>query len=483
MLSTWNKALLSLALLPGSVWAQDQRRDGGTWQHADGLFMSWQRARADASEQTFYLVDDGNLQLARSDVGRSRGLQLDWTLGLGESLDRFARLSGRTFWERSMGQHRLSLALDAGGSAYYGSTRFADLEEQFILTNALSRDETEGTTHRWGTTVAIGDVIALTRTLDVTVDANRRESNARISGVDQGRSTFDSWGARLEKRWQIARLQASTRKTELEINDDLALRTATVRQNVLDMQARLLFPLLGRLNGSVGWQDLSSSGTDAAQRRLSGPEVGLTYTPLSAWNASLFVRSLREDGAEDSDEQIFGEGLLAFRSNAQNEFILTASRQIDLVSSFRAFNEQNAVATDQQRSTVATQLQWSYQKGRYRSELRLSRTRQEFAESHSEFIESNWNQIFEATRRGRLNLDLIGRKSQFDTDEPPLAIKRTVLDLRAGWQEILTGGWRPLGARSYYRVDAVYENLLEQITAVRAERLTILVSYGQLGNF
>jgi hypothetical protein len=245
----------------------------------------------------------------------------------------------------------------------------------------------------------------------------------------------------------------------------------------------MLFPLAGRLNASVGWQDLRSQGTDAADRQLSGPELGLAYTPLSSWSATIFGRALREKGNENSEGQLFGEANLAFRGDARNSFQLGLSKQIDLITSYRVFTVQNFVATDQQQNTVTGSAQWSHQKGRYRLTLSLVQSHQEFAQSQADFTEMNLTQVYDVTRRGQLSVILGGRSSRFETDAPPVSIKRNFADLRLAWQEIMTGGLRPLGGRSFYRVETSYENLDEEITEVTAERLTFLVSLGQLGNF
>jgi hypothetical protein len=484
MLSTWNKALLcGLALFSGLLQGQDAGRSQGSWQHADGLWLGWQRSGSGTADHSFYLVDNGTVQLNRSVPERSQVVGLNWTLGAGERLERFALLEGQAIWERAAGRHRFSLGLNAGGSIFVGSTRFANLEDQFILSNGLSTGTGEGTTDRWGVGLTLADTIALSRTLDLTLDTSRQQARVRIENSDQSESTIDSWGARLEKRWATARFQSSVRKTELDLGNNLADQGLRAEQNVVDIQARMLFPLAGRLNASVGWQDLRSQGTDAADRQLSGPELGLAYTPLSSWSATIFGRALREKGNENSEGQLFGEANLAFRGDARNSFQLGLSKQIDLITSYRVFTVQNFVATDQQQNTVTGSAQWSLQKGRYRLTLSLVQSHQEFAQSQADFTEMNLTQVYDVTRRGQLSVILGGRSSRFETDAPPVSIKRNFADLRLAWQEIMTGGLRPLGGRSFYRVETSYENLDEEITEVTAERLTFLVSLGQLGNF
>ncbi len=484
MLSTWNKALfLALTLLPGLLKAQDASRSQGSWQHADGLWLGWQRSGSNAADHSFYLVDNGTVELNRSVEARSQTARINWTLGVGERLDRFLLLEGQTIWERTLGQHRLSLGLTVGGSVFFGSTRFANLEDQFILSSGLDTGTGEGTTDRWGAGVTLADTIALSRTLDLTLDASRQQSQVRIADGNQTESTIDSWGARLDKRWVVARLQTSVRKTELDLGNGLDDQNLRTEQSVLDLQSRLLFPIIGRLNGSVGWQDLRSQGHNAEERQLSGPELGLVYTPLSSWSASIFARALREKGNENSDGQLFGEANLAFRGDARNSFLLGISKQIDLTTSYRVFTVQNFVATDQQQSTVTGTAQWSHQRGRYRLTLSLVQSQQDFEQSQANFTEMNLTQTYDVTRRGQLSVALGGRTSRFETDTPPVSIDRNFADLRIGWQELLTGGLRPLGGRSFYRLDASYENLDEEITDVSAERLTFLVSLGQLGNF
>jgi len=484
MLSTWNKALLcALVLFPALLRAQAPGGAEGSWQHADGVWWGWQRVKSDAADHTFFLVDNGNVQLARSVPARSHVARLSWTLGVGERLDRFLLLEGQTIWERTVGQHRFSLGIDAGGSAFFGSIRFANLEDQFILSNGLELSASNGLIDRLGTGITIGDSIALSRTLDLILDASRQQTQVRNSGEKQSQSEIDSWGARLEKRWVIARLQASARKTELDLGNNQEAENLKVKQNVLDIQARLLFPLLGRLNGSIGWQDLRSAGSNAEDRQLSGPELGLAYSPESAWSASVFARALREKGNEESDGQLFGEANLAFRGDARNSFLFGLSRQIDLTTSYRVFTVQNFATTDEQRSTVTGRAQWAHQRGRYGLTLSLVQSRQEFAQSEADFTETDITQIYDVTRRGQLSATLGARSSRFETDAPPVSIRRNFADLRIGWQEMLTGGLRPLGGRTFYRVDVSYENLQEEITDVAAERLTFLLSLGQLGNF
>ncbi|MDQ3230276.1 MAG: hypothetical protein M3Q07_00520, partial [Pseudobdellovibrionaceae bacterium] len=151
MLSTWNKALIiGLALLPGLLRAQTPGDSEGSWQHADGLWWGWQRAQPETAEHTFYLVDTGTVELNRSVESRSQVTRLNWTLGVGDRLDRFVLLEGQALWERSVGKHRFSLGIDVGGSVFFGSTRFANLEDQFILSNGLNLSTTGGTTNRWG---------------------------------------------------------------------------------------------------------------------------------------------------------------------------------------------------------------------------------------------------------------------------------------------------------------------------------------------
>jgi hypothetical protein len=484
MLSTWNKALLSaLALLPALLGAQTPGGAEGSWQHADGVFWGWQRVKPDDAQHSFFLVDNGNVQLTRTVPARSHVARLNWTLGVGDGLDRFLLLEGRSIWERTVGQHRFSLGIDAGGSAFFGSIRFANLEDQFLLSSGLELSASDGLTDRWGTGITIGDSIALSQTLDLILDASRQKSQVRILGDAQSQSEIDSWGARLEKRWVIARLQASARKTELDLDNAQQADALAVRQNVLDMQARLLFPLFGRLNGSIGWQDLRSAGINTEDRQLSGPELGLAYTPQSALSASIFLRALEEKNNDASEGQVFGETNIAYRGDARNSFLLSLSKQIDLTTSYRVFIVQNFATTDQQLSTVTGQAQWAHQRGRYGLTLALVQSRQEFALSDADFTEANIIQIYDVTRRGQLSLALGGRFSRFETDAPPVSIRRYFADVRIGWQQMLIGGLRPLGGRAFYRVDFSYEHLQEKITDVAAERLTLLLSLGQLGNF
>jgi hypothetical protein len=483
MLSTWNKALLcGLALWPALLHAQEAVGPAGSWQHANGLWLGWQRSEAEV-DPSFYLVDNGSVQLNRSVPARSQVASLSWTLGAGERLERFALLDGQAIWERSMGRHRLSLGLTAGGSVFLGSTRFANLEDQFILGRELSTETDEGATNRWGAGINLTDTIALSRTVDLTLDASRQQSQLRIQDENQSESHIDSYGARLEKRWSQSSFQSSLRKTELDLGNDLNLPGLRAEQKVLDMQARYLFPLAGRLNGSIGWQDLRSQGTDARDRQLSGPELGLAYTPLSSWSASILARALREKGDENSQGQLFGEANLAFRGDARNSFQLGLSRQIDLLTSYRVFADQNLLATDEQQDTVTGSAQWQHQRGRYRLTLSLVQSHQDFAESEADYSELNLAQIYDVTRRGQFSVTLGGRSSRFVAETPPVSIKRNFADLRLAWQEIMTGGLRPLGGRSFYRVETSYEYLDEEIAEVVAERLTFLVSLGQLGNF
>ncbi|HET9241245.1 MAG TPA: hypothetical protein VFO10_28530 [Oligoflexus sp.] len=484
MLSTWNKALIfALALVPWALEAQEPGRAEGSWQHANGVWLGWQRSGSAEADHGFYLVDNGAVTLNRSVPARNQLTRLGWTLGLGERLDRFVIVDGQTIWERTVGLHRFSLGLTVGGSVFYGSTRFANLEDQFILSNGLDTGRGGGTTDRWGAGVNIADTISLSKTVDLTLDASRQESRLRLPDTDPTESTIDSWGARLEKRWVIAQFQGSVRKTELDLGDNGNVLELRTKQSVLDSQARLLFPLVGRLNGSVGWQDLRSQGSNADDRQLSGPELGLAYTPLSSWRASIFARALREKGNENSEGQVFGEADLAFRGDARNSFLLSLSKQIDLTTSYRVFTVQNFVTTDQQQDTVTGTAQWSHQRGRYSLILNLTQSRQQFEQSEADFTEMNLTQTFDVTRRAQLSIVLGGRRNLFETDTPPVSIKRNFADLRIGWQEILTGGLRPLGGRLFYRLDTSYENLDEEITDVTAERLTFLVSLGQLGNF
>jgi hypothetical protein len=484
MLSTWNKALIfALALFPAALKAQEPGRAEGSWQHADGVWLGWQRSGSEEADHGFYLVDNGTVTLNRSVPARSQVTRLGWTLGLGERFERFVIVEGQTIWERTVGFHRFSLGLTVGGSVFYGSTRFANLEDQFILSNGLDTGADGGITDRWGAGVTIADTISLTKTVDLTLDASRQQSRVRVPDTNETESTIDSWGARLEKRWVIAQFQSSVRKTELDLGNNANVQDLRTQQSVLDAQARLLFPIVGRLNGSVGWQDLRSEGNNGEDRQLSGPELGLAYTPLSSWRASIFARALREKGNENSEGQIFGEANLAFRGDARNFFLLGLSKQIDLTTSYRVFTVQNFVTTDQQQDTVTGTAQWSHQRGRYTRTLTLTQSRQQFEQSEANFTEMNLTQTFDVTRRGQLSMVLGGRRSRFETDTPPVAINRNFADLRIGWQEILTGGLRPLGGRLFYRLDTSYENLDEEITDVTAERLTFLVSLGQLGNF
>jgi hypothetical protein len=484
MLSTWNKAwILTLALFPVALKAQEPGRAEGSWQHADGVWLGWQRSGSVEADHGFYLVDNGTVTLNRSVPARSQVTRLGWTLGSGERFDRFVLVEGQTIWERTVGLHRFSLGLTVGGSVFYGSTRFANLEDQFILSNRLAMGAGGGTTDRWGAGVNIADTISLSRTMDLTIDGSRQQSHVRVPDANQNEGTIDSWGARLEKRWVLAQFQSSLRKTELDLGNNGNVQELRIRQNVLDGQAKLLFPIVGRLNGSVGWQDLRSTGSNAEDRQLSGPELGLAYAPLSSWRASIFARALREKGNENSEGQVFGEASLAFRGNAQNFFLLGLSKQIDLTTSYRIFRVQNFVITDQQRETVTGTAQWAHQRGRYNLTLILTQSRQDFEESQANFTEMNLTQTFDVTRRGQLTVVLGGRTNRFETDTPPVSIHRNFADLRIGWQEILTGGLRPLGGRLFYRLDTSYENLDEVITNVTAERLTFLVSLGQLGNF
>jgi hypothetical protein len=484
MLSTWNKALIfGLALFPGLLKAQDASRSEGSWQHADGLWLGWQRPGGGVADHSFYLVDNGTLELNRFALARSQVARLNWTLGLGERFERFVIVDGQAIWERAVGRHRFSLSLNVGGSIFYGSTRFANLEDQFILSNALTNGTDADITDRYGVGLTLSDTVALSRTVDLTLDVNRQQSRVRIPDSNESESTIDSWGAGLEKRWATARLQGSVRRTELDLGNGEGDENLRVEQSVLDSQARLFFPIQGRLNGSIGWQDLRSQGRNAEDRQLSGPELGLAYTPLASWSATVFARALREKGNENTDGQLFGEANLAFQRDARNSFLLGLSKQIDLTTSYRVFTVQNIAATDQQQSTVTGTAQWSHQRGRYRVTLSLLQSRQEFEQSDANFTEMNLTQIYDVTRRGQLSVALGGRTSRFETDVPPVSIHRNYADMRIGWQETLTGGLRPLGGRTFYRIDASYENLDEEITDVSAERLTFLVSLGQLGNF
>jgi hypothetical protein len=138
MLSTWNKALLfGMVLFPGLLKAQDASPSQGSWQHADGLWLGWQKSGSAEADHSFYLVDNGTVEINRSAQERNQLARLNWTLGLGERLDRFALLEGQTIWERTLGQHRLSLGLTVGGSVFFGSTSFTNLEDQFILGGGL----------------------------------------------------------------------------------------------------------------------------------------------------------------------------------------------------------------------------------------------------------------------------------------------------------------------------------------------------------
>jgi hypothetical protein len=483
MLSTWNKALLSgLLLWPAVSKGQEAVGPAGSWQHADGLWLGWQRSGSKV-DPSIYLVDNGTVQLNRSVPARSQLASLNWTLGVGEKLERFALLDAQAIWERSVGRHRLSFGLTAGGSVFYGSTRYANLEDQFILGSDLSTENDAGTTDRWGAGINLADSIALSRTVDLTLDASRQQTRLRVQDTDQSESHIDSYGARLEKRWSQSRFQSSIRKTELDLGDTLNELGLRAEQKVLDMQARFLFPLAGRLNGGIGWQDLRSQGTDGVDRQLSGPEMGLEYAPRSSWSASILARALREKGDETNEGQLFGEANLTFRGDAQNSFQLGLNRQIDLLTSYRVFADQNLVAIDEQQDTLTGSAQWQHQRGRYRMTLSLVQSHQDFAESEADYSELSLSQIYEVTRRGQLSVVLGGRSSRFIAETPPVSIKRNFADLRLAWQEIMTGGLRPLGGRSFYRVETSYEYLDEEIADVVAERLTFLVSLGQLGNF
>ncbi|WP_141735284.1 hypothetical protein [Oligoflexus tunisiensis] len=484
LLSTWNKALLlGLALFPGLLRAQAPGASEGSWQHADGLWLGGQTSSPGGTTHTLYAVDNGTVQLNRSGPERSHVAGLNWTLGLGDRLDRFLVVDGQTIWERSIGRHRFSIGLNAGGSLYYGSTSFANLEDQFILSNALTLTRIEGVTSRWGTTLNLADTIALSKTMDLTLEGSQQQSRGSVNGEEQNDNTLESWGVQLDKRWVNARLQASVSQTGLQLYNDVDGQNLQAGQDVLDIQARLLFPLLGRLNGSVGWQDLRSLGSDGSERRLSGPELGFVYTPRAAWSATVFARALRESGNDASDGQIFGEANLTYQRDARNSFVLGFSRQIDLTTAYRVFTDQNVVLTDEQRYTVTGQVQWAYARGRYNMTLSLVQSEQQFAESDADYMEMNFNQTFDITRRGQLSMQLGGRSSRFDTDLPPVTVDRFFAEARIGWQETLTGGLRPLGGRTFYRLDVSYENLQEEIVAVTADRLTLLVSLGQLGNF
>jgi hypothetical protein len=441
MLSTWNKALLlGLALFPGLLRAQAPGASEGSWQHADGLWLGGQKSRPGGASHTLYVVDNGTVQVNRSGPDRSHVAGVNWTLGLGERLDRFVEIDGQNTWERTIGRHRFSIGLNAGGSLFYGSTSFANLEDQFILSNALTLTRIEGVTSRWGTTLTLADTIALTKTMDLTLEGSQQQSRGSVNGEEQNENTLESWGVQLDKRWANARLQASVNQTGLQQYNDVEGQNLQAGQDVMDIQARLLFPLVGRLNGSIGWQDLRSLGSDGSERRLSGPELGFVHEPRASWSATVFARALRESGNDESDGQIFGEANLTWQGNAQNSFSLGLSRQIDLTTAYRVFTDQNIVLTDEQRYTVTGQVEWAYARGRYNMTLTLIQSEQQFADSDADYTELNFNQTFAVTRRGQLSMLLGGRLSRFDTDLPPVTVDRFFAEARMGWQETLTGG-------------------------------------------
>ncbi len=477
--------VIILILMPNFLLAQAARRDEGSWQHSDGIWWGWQRSAADPVEQSFFLIDDGNVQLTRGEAGQNQLSRMNWTLGLGKDLNRFILLKATSSLQRALGRHQLSLDLDGGGSLFLGSTRFTGLEDQFLTNNGVGFSDGKGRTDRVSSDINLADRIALTRSLDLTLDANHQESRVDVNAERQSQSIVQSLGSRVEQRWLRGSLQASARKTELELRSQLGVlpNLSKSQQEVLDMQARLIYPILGHFSGSLGWQDLQSKAPGVDDLRLSGPELGLLYTPFASWSGFAFVRVLKEDGNQQSEGQIFGEANLAWRSDSSNNFVFTTSKQIDLLTSYRIFTAQSLVSTEAQRSTVSSQLQWLRQRGRYRLNLSLSQSRQEFEQSRNRFEELSLTQGYSLSRLIELDLTITESLTRFLTDASTAAARRQNLNAKLGWQHILPGGLRPFGARSFYRLDLSYENLQERILSVRAERLTFLASIGQIGNF
>jgi hypothetical protein len=475
--------IVVLSLSAFSLRAQSPDLSQGTFEHSNGLWLGWQRSNPGQAEQSFFLTDNGSILLNRGDEGQNDAKSLTWNLGLGRSLDRFIIVQGQSAWQRTAGRHRFTLGLDGGGSVFWRAIRFAALEEQFLLTSGVGFAATEGRIDRLGAGIQVSDSIAVTRNLDVLLDASHRESQTSVDGQTQNRSKIDSWGSSLSQRWTRGGLQASIQRSELELQNSPPAAELFAEQSVLDIQARMIFPLFGRINGSIGWQDLSSTATGVSKQRQAGPELGLNYPPFSAWSGSLLLRALNASGAEANEAQIFGEANIAWRSDAANNFTLAISKQLDLLASFRAFTVENLVASDQQLSTVSQQIRWQHQRGRYTLSLSLLENRQQFAQSVADFTEVIFNQILSVTRRAEINVGITSRQSQFKTDTPPIRTERVVTDIQLGWQEVLAGGSRPFGGRNFYRFDVSYENLQERIINLRAERLTFLASFGHRGNF
>ena len=475
--------IVVLSLFSFSLMAQTLDLAQGNWQHSNGLWLGWQRSNPGQVEQSSFLTDNGSIILNRNDEGRSDSKNLSWTLGLGRSLDRFVIVQGQSAWQRTVGRHRFTLALDGGGSVFWGSTRFAALEEQFLLTSGGGFAANEGRVDRWGTAIRLSDSITVTRSVDMVLDASHQEAQTDAQGQTQNLSKIDSWGSSINQRWTRGGLQASIQKSELELKNGPPGAEVLAEQSVLDIQARMSLPLVGRLNGSIGWQDLSSTATGVSKLRQSGPELGLNYLPFASWSGSLFLRALKASEAQTDEAQIFGEANLAWRSNATNNFSFSASKQVDLLASFRVFTVENLVATDQQLSTVSEQIRWEHQRGRYTLAISALQSRQQFAQSIGNFNQVIFNQILSVTRRAEINLGLTSRQSQFESGTPAVRIERVVMDIQLGWQEVLPGGIRPFGARNFYRFDVSYENLHERIINLRGERLTFLASFGHLGTF
>lgn len=449
-------------------------------EHSNGLWIGIQNDSNLPQSENYLLLDQGKISSVRTgDLGTERG-NYGYTLGTDEVGHVVNGANLGYAMTRVTSRHDLSLSLGGDYQAYRGTTSMLDLDQQFSVGSGQEVGlERLNDFTSYNASVSAGDVFRINQTADAKVTGTHQQAGSDSNSQGEDRRSLDTVTAALEQRWNQSALTYNLLyETLLTSFDDpsRAIDTGS-RQTTREHNLRYRFPLAPRLSGLVGYRNLHFELKNGRDHSRQGPEVGMIFVGETV-NWSLEASELWDD---EGQSETFAKGSLLWQADEFNRLSASAKKDLRLQALFPITLGEGDLLSRPREEEIEAVVNWESTVGRQKYTLSLRSLDVRFSGGGIITNEESLTHTYAFTPLHQMDSRIIFTQSRFSRAEGES--RRYGLGAQVTYRYFLKGLLSATGGRMFVASTAGVDRFREVPSNFKSNRIALLLSLGQTGNF